>query len=167
MRDPRCEQLSAILAALTDKIESVAGARNVVADEPLLDSKQDFLDTICVQNSEDETEVVYLKIDFLGFQDSDTDGCEDNPVSFLSYNLHAFQQYRDVRGDGSTGLKDIKALLLNLRNRFRETDNNARLLLSGCELQPLTQKTFIVLNNDPLTGAYGHFFDLIAKIEVL
>lgn len=156
-----------ILAALKAKIESVPGAVNVVADEPLLDSKQDFLDAICVQTSDDETEVVYLKIDFLGFEDSETDGCEDNPVSFLSYNLHAFQQYKELRGDGSSGLKDIKALLLNFRNRFLETDNNARILLAGCELQPLTQKTFIVLDNDPLTGAYGHYFDLIARIEVL
>lgn len=156
-----------ILAALKAKIVAVPGATNVIADEPLFDSKDDILDAICLQNADDETEVVYLKIDFLQFEDSETDGCEDNPVSFLSYNLHVFQQYSEKRSDDSSGLNDLKAFLINLRNRFRETDNNARQLLAGCETEPLKQNNFIVLGNDPLTGAYGHFTDLLCKVTVL
>lgn len=49
-----------ILEALRVKISAVEGAVKVIADEPLLDSKHDVLDTICIQNSDDETEVKYL-----------------------------------------------------------------------------------------------------------
>lgn len=161
------EKEALVLAALKSKLESVAGAENVVADEPLLDSKQDFLDTICVQNVDDETEVKYIKIDFLGFEDSSTDGCDDNPVVFVSYNCHVFQQYKEIRGDDSASSRDIKRLVIGLRNRFLETANNARRLAADCEHQPLRQNNFIILGDDPLTGAYGHYADLICKVEIV
>lgn len=156
-----------ILTALAAKVGSVPGARNVIADEPLLDSKQDVLDTICIQNTDDETEVVYIKIDFLGFEDNAEEGCEDNPLTYLDYNLHVFQGYKEVRADGSSSATDIKRLVLNLRNRFLETDAGARALVADCETLPLRQDKFIILDNDPLTGAYGHFVDLIARVEIL
>ncbi len=155
-----------ILTALKAKIETVPGAVNVIADEPLLDSKQDVLDIICRSNVDDETEVVYLKIDFLGFQDSATDGCDDNPVVFLNYNLHVFQGFKEIRSDNSTSAADLKRLVINLRNEFLRTDDNARQLAPNCESAPLRQNNFIILDNDPLTGAYGHIADLIAKVEL-
>ena len=162
------EKEAEILAALTAKVAAVADAVNVVADEPLLDSKDNILDTICIQNVDDETEVKFIKIDFLGFEDSDTDGCDDNPVVFLNYNLHVFQQYKEKRSDDSTSTNDIKQLVIALRNRFLEAKNNARQLATKCEHQPLRQQNFIILGDDPLAvGAYGHFTDLICKVEIL
>lgn len=159
---------ASILEALRVKISSVEGATNVIADEPLLDSKQDVLDTICVQNSDDETEVKYLKIDFLGFEDSPgDDGCEDMPLVYATYNLHLFQQFNSKRQDESTSTKDVKAVVLNLRNKFLETANNARRLAPNCESLPVSQNNFIILDNDPLTGYYGHFVDLKLRVEIL
>lgn len=158
---------SQILAALRAKVAAVAGAQNVVADEPLFDSKSDVLKTICVRAIDNKTEVKYIKIDFLQFEDSTTDGCDDMPVVFVSYNCHLFQQYREKRNDNSTSTQDIKQLVINLRNRFLETENNARKLTANSEHQPLKQQNFIILDNDPLTGAYGHFTDLICKVEIL
>ena len=155
-----------ILEALRVKIASLSNAKNVIADEPLLDSKQDALKIICVQNVDKRTEVRYIKIDFLGFRDSPTDGCEDNPVVFLSYNLHIFQQYVEKRSDNSTSTKDEKKLVIDLRNLFLETANNARILLPNCESQPLKPNNFIILGDDPLTGAYGHYIDLICTVTV-
>lgn len=161
------EKEALILEALRARIATVPGAVNVIADEPLLDSKQDVLDTICVQNADDETEVKYLKIDFLGFEDSPTDGCEDNPLVYATYNLHLFQQFNAGRSDETTSTKDIKKLLFALRNLFLETANNARQLAPGSESLPLTQNNFILLDNDPLTGYYGHFVDLKLRVEIL
>ena len=160
------EKEAEILEALRAKVASLPNAKNVIADEPLLDSKQDVLKTICVQNTDKKTEVKYIKIDFLGFEDSATDGCEDNPVVYLSYNLHVFQQYVEKRKDNSTSTKDVKKLVIDLRNLFLVTENNARVILPNTETQPLTQNQFIILNDDPLTGAYGHYVDLICKVTV-
>lgn len=157
---------SEILTALKTKILSASGASNVIADEPLLDSKFDVAKTICVRAIDNKTEVKYIKIDFLGFEDSPTDGCDDMPVVYISYNLHVFQQYREKRSDDSTSTNDVKTLVINLRNRFLETDNRARFFGGNAEHQPLRQNNFILLGNDPLTGAYGHFTDLICKIEI-
>lgn len=168
MQNLTAEKELLILEALRAKIATVPEAVNVIADEPLLDSKQDVLDTICVQNSDDETEVKYLKIDCLGFQDSDgDDGCEDMPLVYLTYNLHLFQQFNSKRGDATTSTEDIKKLLFGLRNKFLETKNNARQLAPGCESLPLAQNNFIILGSDELTGYYGHFVDLKLRVEIL
>lgn len=161
------EKEAEILAAIKAKIESVPGAINVVADEPLLDSKQDVLKTICFKNIDNKTEVRYLKIDFSGFTDSAEEGCEDEPVVFISYKLHLFHQFVEKRTDASSSAKDIKTLVLNLRNKFLETDDNARSLATDCESTPLVQNKFIILGNDELTGYYGHFTDLTLKVEIL
>ena len=157
---------TAILEALGVKIASLPNAKNVIADEPLLDSKQDVLKTICVKSVDKKTEVQYIKIDFLGFRDSTTDGCEDNPVVYLSYNLHIFQQLVEKRSDNSTSTKDVKKLVIDLRNLFLLTENNARILLPNTESQPLRQNNFIILGDDPLTGAYGHYIDLVCTVTV-
>lgn len=161
------EKEAEILAALKAKVASVTGAINVVAGEPLLDSKSDVLKTICHKNLDNKTEVRYLKIDFLGFTDSAEDGCEDMPVVFVSYNLHLFHQFVEKRSDASSSAKDIKTLVMNLRNKFLETAENARSLAADCEHAPLVQNKFIILGNDELTGYYGHFTDLTLKVEIL
>ena len=160
------EKEALILESLRVKVASAEGASNVVADEPLLDSKDDVLETICVQNVDDETEVKFIKIDFAKFEDSKTDGCEDNPVVYIVYNFHAFQQYKAKRTDNSTSTSDFKKLVLNLRNLFLVTENNARRIAANCESTPLIQTTPIILGNDDLTGFYGHFTDLTCKVEI-
>lgn len=104
----------------------------------------------------------------MGFEDSTgDDGCEDMPLVYATYNLHLFQQFNSKRADDSTSTKDMKALVLNLRNRFLETENNARKLTENSESLPLSQNNFILLDNDPLTGYYGHFVDLKLRVEIL
>ncbi|MBS1797457.1 MAG: hypothetical protein JSS81_26780 [Acidobacteria bacterium] len=152
-----------ILDALKAKIESVAGAENVLVENPLIDSKQDAVERLTVQNSDDQTEVKYIYISFLGFEDSETDGCDDEPVVTLTYNAHVVWGFNERRGDESFSEKDFKALVLNLRNKFLES---RRELLPDCEHQPLKQQNFILLADDPLTGAYSHFIDLILKVDI-
>lgn len=156
-----------ILEALRSKVASVPGAINVITNEPMLDSKHDVLDSVCFQNADDETEVRYLKIDLLGFSDLPEEGCEDNPVVNLNYNLHLFHQLKEVRTDGSSSLKDIKKLVIDLRNAFLPFKNNARRLAENCTHLPLVQGKFIILGSDDVTGYYGHFTDLICKVEIL
>lgn len=160
------EKEAEILEALRAKVATAEGAANVVSDEPLLDSKDDVLETICFQNSDDETEVKFIKIDFVKFEDSKTDGCEDNPVVYATYNFHLFQQFKDKRTDNSTSTADFKKLVLSLRNLFLVTANNARRVAANCETAPLVQQNPIILGNDELTGFYGHFTDLTCKVVI-
>lgn len=155
-----------ILEALRAKIASVPGARNVIADEPLLDSKQDVLKKFCVQTAGGKTEVQYIKIDYLGWRDDAEMGCEDNPVVFLKYRIHSFRQYREIRPDNSTSSADIKALDINLHNRFRETKNRAHFLTENCEHAPLVLIKDIILGVDELTGAEGHIADYSIEVEI-
>jgi hypothetical protein len=152
-----------ILDALKTKTESVEGAENVLVENPLFDSKQDVLEKVCVENVDGETEVSYIYWSLLGYEDSTTDGCDDNPVVYLIYNAHVFRGYKEKRSDNSFSEKDFKALILNLRNKFLQKN---RTILANCETTPLKPNNFIVLGDDPLTGAYGHYYDLTLKVEV-
>lgn len=152
-----------IIDALKAKFAGVTGASNIITDMPVIDSKQDEIDLLTVQNVDDELEIKYCYLSFLGYADSETDGCDDMPVVFLDYNAHFFAQFKELRSDNSTSEKDFKAWILNTRNKFLE-DN--RTLLVGCEHTPLTQSGFIILGDDPLTGSYGHFQDLTLRVEI-
>lgn len=160
------EKEEQILEALKAKIESVPNASNVIADEPFFDSKQDYVKKLTVLNVENVRETKYIKIDYLGWRDSATDGCDDNPVVFLKYKLRSFQQYKEVRSDLSTSAKDIKVLDINLRNKFLEAENNARLLAPNSEHRPLVLISDIILDVDEPTGIYGHIAEYSIEVEL-
>lgn len=159
------EKEAQILTGLQSKFQSVAGADNVLIENPLIDSKQDIVDLVTVQNIDDETEVKYIYLSFQGFEDSATDGCDDMPSVTLKYNAHVAHGYKEKRSDDSSSEKDIKALVLNLRNKFLNK-NRALPGVENCETTPLVQTNFIILDSDPLTGADAFYTDLLVKVEV-
>ena len=155
---------SNILTALQTKFAGVSGVDNFLIKNPLLDSKTDAVDVLTVENSDGELEVKYIYLSFLGFEDSLTDGCEDDPSVSLTYNAHCFWQYQELRADGSYSERDFVNLILNLRNEFLKSN---RVILTDTETTPLKQNNFIILGDDPLTGAYGFYCDLTVKVEII
>ena len=149
-------------AALAAKIRTVAA--NLIVDEPVIDSKHDEIELLTKENVDDEIEIVFGKLDFLKFEDSTTDGCDDEPLVTLFYKLHLFQQFKEKRSDNSTSAKDFTALILNLRNRFLQS--NRMLGASNIEHLPLRQILVITLGEDPLMGAEGHFADFEIRVEI-
>jgi hypothetical protein len=154
-----------ILAAVKPKFE--ARIPNVITDEPLFDSKQDVIDKITVQSVDDKTEVVYCKLSLLEpFNDSDTDGCDDDPLTTPKYLAHVVCEYNPARSDGSSSEKDLKTIALNLHNDFLNKNRTVS-GVPGCEYVPLKRASNIILDNDPLTGVYAHYIDLILGIEII
>ena len=149
-------------AALAAKISTVA--QNLIVDEPVIDSKHDEIDLLTRENVDGELETVFGKLDFLKFEDSSSDGCDDEPLVTLFYKLHLFQQFKEKRSDNSTSANDFVALVLNLRNKFLES--NRRLVSSNIEHLPLRQLIAITLGEDPLMGAEGHFADFEIKVQI-
>jgi hypothetical protein len=154
-----------ILAALQSKFQSVEGADNVLIENPLIDSKQDVVDLVTVPNIDDELEVKYIYLSFQGFEDSATDGCDDMPSVILKYNAHVVHCYKEKRSDASSSEQDIKALVLNLRNKFLNK-NRTLTGVENSETAPLVQTNFIILDVDPLTGADAFFTDFLVKVEI-
>jgi|GEM_PF-6185201 len=153
-----------IRAALAAKIG--AAAANIITEEPTIDSKHDEIDLFTKTNVDDELEVVCGKLDFLKFEDSATDGCDDNPLCTIKYRLHLFQGYKKKRSDDSTSAEDFKDLILELRNLLLKP--NRMLVSPKIEHLPLRQLTDITLDNDPLMPAlgYGHFADFEIKVQI-
>jgi hypothetical protein len=132
---------------------------------PVIDSKHDWAELLGKQNVDDELEVKCCTVDLLQFTDSDQEGCDDDPVVTLTYQVHLFHQYKEARSDDSNSTDDFAAAVLDLRNKFLEKNRDVA-GVADAEYLPLTQSGFIILGTDPLTGSEGHFVDLIAKVEV-
>ena len=167
MNNLTAEKESAILAALAAKVTAAAGVFRVIADEPLINSKGEFIEKLMVENVDGKLETKFIKIDLIGFRDSTEYGCDEAPTVYLKYRLHILQSYREIRSDDSASRTDLKTLILNLRNAFLETENNARKILPGCETSPLVLTRDILLDVDELTGVFGHIADLTCEVEVV
>jgi hypothetical protein len=165
------EKEAEILAALVRKCEAVDDCENVTAEENLLDSKQDFIAEICSQDSDGATVVSYCRLFYIGWRESETDGCDDDPVTFLRYSVRIFRQHTAKRADDTTPARDIKRLDINLKNAFRAMDRRLydadSAPLANCESLPLAPQSDIILGVDALTGVYGYFRDYLLEIECL
>ena len=131
---------------------------------PMIDSKIDWVELLGHENVDEEFELRVCTVDLLQFEDSEDEGCDDDPVVFLTYQVHLFHQYKETRTDDSNSTDDFAALVLNLRNSWL---NKNRSLgdLEKVESLPLTQSGFILLGDDPLTGAFGHYVNFQLRVE--
>jgi hypothetical protein len=168
MLDPAKELI--IREAIGDKISAITGY--VFVRRPLIDSRADWAELLGVENADGKLEIKYCTVDLLGFADSPTDGCDDDPLTTLSYSVHLFNQYRESAvSDDSNSTDDFTATVLDLRNSFLNANRGVGPRgyppIENVERLPLVQSGFIILGEDPLTGAFGHYIDLIAKVEVL
>ncbi len=153
-----------IREALGQKVAGITGS--VFVRRPVIDSKQDWVDLLGIENVDEEFELRYCTVDLLGFTDSPTDGCDDDPLVTLTYAVHLFHEFKEARSDDSNSTDDFTAAVLNLRSRFLETDRSLG-SLERIEHLPLRQSGFIILEEDPVTGSFGHFVDLQCMVQVL
>lgn len=152
-----------IRQALGTRIAALTGSAFV--RRPLIDSRQDWAELLGKQNVDGELEVKYCTIDLFQFDDSEQEGCDDDPVVTLHYQVRLFHQYKETRSDDSNSTDDFTAVVLDLRADFLNAKRGVA-GVAGAEYLPLVQSGFIILGDDPLTGAFGHYVDLLAKVEV-
>ncbi|MBX3288457.1 MAG: hypothetical protein KF855_03835 [Acidobacteria bacterium] len=132
---------------------------------PMIDSKQDWVALLGKTNIDGEYEMRYCTVDLLQFTDSDDEGCDDDPVVNLLYQVHLFHQYKEERSDDSNSTDNFIAVLLNLRNTFLNANRSIG-VLDGAESLPLIQSGYILLGADALTGTFGHSVDLQLPVEI-
>ncbi len=152
-----------IREALGTKIALITSSAFV--RRPMISSKQDWVELLGSENVDEEFELKVCTVDLLSFTDSEEEGCDDDPVVLLTYRIHYFRQYKELRSNDSNSTDDFNADILNLRNSFLDEDRSLG-DLAKVESLPLTQSGFILLGDDPLTGAFGHFIDLQLQVEV-
>lgn len=157
------EKELAIRTSLGEKVAAITNS--VFIRRPLFDSKQDWTEGLGHVNIDGETEIRACTVDLYSFTDSPTEGCDDDPVVTLTYGVHLFHQYQESRTDESNSTDDFNAAVLDLRNTFLQGSRDVA-GAAGSEYLPLVQSGFIILDDDPLTGAFGHYVDLQAQVEV-
>lgn len=101
------------------KAQAALPSENVFRTRRLFASRQDFAAQIQANYTE-ALKLHYLMLSFAGFRDDPTKGCDDDPVTYVTY---ALQLYRDTKEEKSTGTNSHDLLVIdaiNLRNAFLE-----------------------------------------------
>lgn len=126
-----------------------------------ISSRKDFFAKLG-NDVDDKTEIRYIEIELLNIEDSETEGFDDCPVAVLTYNLHLFHEFADLRSDNSNSDKDFTELLLLLRTFFL---GEQEFTITGWEIQtqPLIFSEFTQFGNDTFTDVRGHWKDLTLK----
>lgn len=83
----------------------------------------------------DTFECNFVMLYFLRFQDSRTQGCDENPLSNVWYGLTIFKHFKDVRGDNTNSHDEIIDLILLVRTRLLE--NRDHPTIAGLSNTPL------------------------------
>lgn len=151
---------------LKSDIQQVPDTGAVFTKPTFFSSVQDFVDAVGKQVAAgDNLEVQFCQITFLKFEDSPNDPCPDDPLCWLHYRLHFFHQFEQQRANGTNSHDTFVAMLLNLRNKFLiEQDFDG----GNTERKPLSPEQFIITDVEStyFKGAYGHYTNLISKIEL-
>jgi len=136
--------------------------------------KEDFIAQVYQMQVDSMTEAQYdafessfAIITFLRFQDSDTDGCDDNPVTFVWYNIHIFKQFKDVRAAGTNSHDELLDLVVALHNRFLD-DREHPTYGESLTRYPLTQPNNLQrrAESEFLVGQVGDIINLQVRMEV-
>lgn len=150
---------------VADKVRAVDEARHVFTQRFYVSSKLTYVEKLGVENEADgNVEVRCTFVEFLGFENLNK-GCDDAPHYYLVYGLRTVQEFVDEREDGSSSTAEFSAFVMNLRDAFltgRDLGFPDRLHQEHLEMAEHAQ-----IDDDDLTGAFGHIAPFILKVEVV
>ncbi len=149
---------------LADKSRAVAGVGHVFTKRFYIVGKQQYVEKLGIENAPDgDIKVRCLFIEFVGYEDT-AKGCDEAPVFNLVYSFRAIHEFEDERADGSCSSDDFAAFVMNLRAAFLP----ARHLGFPDNLYhtPLLMPDRIRIDEDELTGAFGHIAPFVLKVEL-
>lgn len=150
---------------VADKCRAVPGIGHVATKRFYVVGKQQYVEKLGIENEADgDIEVRILFVEFQGFEDT-SKGCDEAPFYNLIYSVRAFQEFIDERTDGSNSSDDFAEFVMNLRDAFlsgRDLGFPERLLHT-----PLSMAQRPIVDDDPLTGAFGHILPFLLKVEVV
>jgi len=149
-----------VRAALKAWLETFPILGNVFDRRRLIVNKIDFVAKLGIDSVDGISEIVFAQIDFLKFEDSQTEGFDDCPVPILVYNIHLFREFADLREDDSNSSDDFISAILTLRDAIL----NKRGYSFGVA-DPVTQDDFAQFGSDGFTDCKGHFTDLTLRVQ--
>jgi hypothetical protein len=168
---------------IAEKI-ALSGLLFVVPSPLYFKSKADFWSVLAPKLNQKEIEktpIMFCSISFLRFEDDVSEGCEDEPLLNLFYNLHLFREYDFVRmqesGAPTNFLKrilkserDFINAQMNLRQEFLGINPLIVPVLPNMEIEtnPLVQNDFAEEKNPSayIEGVDGFNADLELKVSV-
>lgn len=137
----------------------------VFTKRPHIESDADLVKKIGVKNGQIH-EYKYLSIELVA--DDSVEGEDNCPGIKLTYRLHLFVSFYDSRPAGSpweNSQDEFNERLILLRNEFDLSDRmdyDSKNITSD----PLERESFIIVDDDPLTGIGGHYIDKTLAVEI-
>lgn len=144
---------------LKSDLETIAALGHVNTRRRLIANRKDYFDKLAIDGT-DESEICFTEIEFLRFQDSPDEGGDDCPVAILSFGLHIFRQFVDLRSDNSNSADDFLNAILSIRKHFLEGNREYSAGSFIGVIDPVEMPDFAQFGNDTLTDAVGQIGDL-------
>jgi hypothetical protein len=177
----------AIRKAIAEKIANVADAGYVIPAPLYFADRADFFATVnplVTQKLIETTPVAFCCLSLLKFGDSRAEGCADEPLVRLTYNLYFFREYGFERADESLTPDEFLKKNLKSYNAFIKAILDARIEFLGLQYlvsaelpenfdvksNSLVQEDEFIEENDKcryVPKVKGHSVDMQATIQVL
>lgn len=153
-----------VRAVLAADLATLPILGNIFSRRRLITSRADFMDKLGIKRG-GKTEIKFCEIDLLQITDSEDEGFDDCPLAILTYNLHIFHEFVDLRADGSNSDTDFTNALIQLRayglNKRSFTIGLTRGIV---ETEAMLQAEFAQFGNDTFTDCVGHSVDIEWKV---
>lgn len=155
---------NAIREAIRDAIEGLGVP--TFSRRRQISSKQDFYAKLGTLGVGNKTEVRFVQMDLVGMTDLVGEGIDDCPPVRLTYRLHVFFQFADLRSDDSNSTDDFIAFCLDLRHLINELDEVDDGDGFKHSLSKLTQTGDILTDNDAISDVVGHYAEFTVEVDV-
>lgn len=173
-----------IRKAIADKLAKVSGVENVVPSPIYFIDRIDFWATVnpkVTQKDIETSPVSFCAISYLRFEDVIQEGCEDEPMVALFYNLHVFREYEYTREDENLTPDAFLKKVLKAEREFMDVLFGIRSAYLGiqpllglpvnytAETNSLTQEDFADEKepNRYVGFTEGFSADLVLRVEIL
>lgn len=155
---------SAVREAVAAKCASVEGIGHVFPRRFLVTGKQQYVEMLGIANdATGDIEIQCCFVEFAGFEDTER-GCDEAPNFYLLYSIRPVLEFVDGRADGSNSSDDYARLVMRLRAAFLVERRLG--FASRVYHDPLKQTRRVALEDDALTGVFGHTSAYLLRVEV-
>jgi hypothetical protein len=159
MANPTITDVEAFETAVLADLATLPILGNILDRRRAIANRQDYFAKLAIEQA-DQNEIVFCELEFLHFEDSPDEGDDDCPVLIVTYGVHVFRQFVDLRSDDSNSSQDFKNAIFSIRKFFLESNREYSAGDFLAIVDPLLMPDFAQFGNDTFTDAVGHVGDL-------
>jgi hypothetical protein len=149
----------AFIGNLVAFMATIPSVGNVLDRRRSIANRQEYADILGI-DAVDDLEIKFCETEFLRFEDSPDEGDDDCPIAVLTFGIHLFHEFADLRSDSTNSSFDYIGAILDIRKEFLEGNREFAAGDFLAVVDPVTMPDFSQFGNDDFSDAVGHIGNL-------